>query len=93
MNAEFRKKAIEAMLVREQAIRDEFRRIQQSNREMGLDDPAIANAFAYAELSKEIQESVDVSLVHAGLRDVEITAEPVNDDPPALPAPDEGEQP
>jgi hypothetical protein len=80
--------------LREQAdrIRAEFARIQSNNKMWGLDGVTIDPPERYTDLMKRVQEDVDISLVQAGLRDISITAEPVADDPPALPAPKESEE-
>jgi hypothetical protein len=74
-------------------VRAEMLRLQFNNKMWGLDDLPLQPSERYTDLMKRVQESVDVSMVHAGLREISISAEPVADDPPpALPAPKESEE-
>lgn len=68
------------------------RRIEENAKRIreiyGLDDVTIVPSERYTDIMDRVQESVDVSMVLAGLRTISITAEPVADEPPALPAPE-----
>jgi hypothetical protein len=66
-------------------------RIQFNNKMWGLEDLPLEPSERYVDLMKRVQENADVAMVHAGLRTISIKAEPVADEPPALPAPKESE--